>query len=108
MPEDFASVYLSDVLVDFARIHPRIFVNVECDLTLNLFERFKKKEFDMVLLKMNRPEEYAHSIDVLSEKLEWVSCADLPIDYNDTVPLVLSPHPCVYRARAIKAWKRLN
>lgn len=108
LPEDFASVYLSDVLVDFSRIHPRVFVNVECDLTLNLFERFKKKEFDMVLLKMNRPKDIPNSINIYSEKLEWVCHSSLVIEKDKVLPLVLSPQPCVYRARALKALKIAN
>lgn len=109
MPEDFASVYLSEILVEFSRIHPRIFVNVECDLTLRLFERFKKKELDMVLLKMNRPEDVPHSVDIFSEKLEWVCDSSLILDkQNKILPLVLSPQPCVYRARALKALEVAN
>lgn len=103
MPEDFASVYLSDVLVDFSRIHPRIFLNIECDLTLNLFERFKRKEFDLVLVKMSRPEDFANGVDVYSEKLEWVGDRNLIQDRSKSLPLVLSPQPCVYRTRAINA-----
>lgn len=101
LPEDFASVYLSEVLADFSRIHPRILLNIECDLTLNLFDRFKKKEFDLVLVKMNRPEDFPNGLDVWSEPLKWVGDASL-LDPNKPVPLVLSPHPCVYRASAIK------
>ncbi len=101
LPENFASVYLSEVLADFARIHPRILLNIECDLTLNLFERFKKKEFDLVLVKMNRPEDFPNGLDVWSEPLKWVGDASL-IDAKKPVPLVLSPQPCVYRASAIK------
>lgn len=103
MPEDFASVYLSDVLVEFAHIHPRVLVNVECDLTLNLYERFKKNEFDMVLLKMSRPGDFANGVEVYSEKLVWVRHPSLPIKVTDVVPMVLSPQPCVYRASALKA-----
>lgn len=103
MPEDFASVYLSDVLVDFSRLHPRIFVNIECDLTLNLFERFKRCEFDLVLVKMNRPEDFPNGVDVYSEKLEWVGHPNLIEEKHKPLPLVLAPQPCVYRARAIKA-----
>lgn len=108
MPEDFASVYLSDVLVDFSLTHPRVFVNVECDLTLNLYERFKKKEFDMVLLKMNRPKDIPQSVEVYSEKLEWVCHHSLMIGPDKVIPLVLSPEPCVYRARALKALNAAN
>jgi len=104
MPEDFASVYLSDVLIDFSRIHPRILVNIECDLTLNLFERFKRAEFDLILVKMNRPQEFPNGVDICSEKLEWVGDASLMTrDKNKPLSLVLSPQPCVYRARAIHA-----
>jgi len=101
LPENFASVYLSEVLVDFSRIHPRILLNIECDLTLNLFERFKKKHFDLVLVKMNRPEDFPNGLDVWSEPLKWVGDGNL-IDPKKPVPLVLSPQPCVYRASAIK------
>lgn len=101
LPENFASVYLSEVLADFSRIHPRILLNIECDLTLNLFDRFKKKEFDLVLVKMNRPEDFPNGLDVWSEPLKWVGDASL-VDANKPVPLVLSPQPCVYRASAIK------
>lgn len=103
LPENFANIYLSDILVEFFRIHPRIFINVECDLTLNLYERFKRKELDMVLLKMNRPEEIPFGVDVYSEKLEWVHQANLIVDKNEPLPLILSPEPCVYRAKALKA-----
>jgi DNA-binding transcriptional LysR family regulator len=101
LPENFASVYLSEVLADFSRIHPRILLNIECDLTLNLFDRFKKKKFDLVLVKMNRPEDFPNGLDVWSEPLEWVGDKSL-IQSNKPVPLVLSPQPCVYRASAIK------
>jgi DNA-binding transcriptional LysR family regulator len=102
LPENFASVYLSEVLADFTRIHPRILLNIECDLTLNLFDRFKNKEFDLVLLNMNRPEDFPNGLDVWSEPLKWVGESHL-IDPHKPIPLVLSPKPCVYRASTIKA-----
>lgn len=102
LPENFASLYLSEVLADFSSIHPRVLLNIECDLTLNLFARFKKHEFDLVLVKMNRPEDFPNGVDVWSEPLRWVGAADL-IEPSKPVPLVLSPHPCVYRTSAIKA-----
>lgn len=102
LPEDFASVFLSDILLEFSRLHPLILLNIECDLTLNLFDRFKKKEFDLVLVKMSRPEDFPNGIDVWSEKLEWVGKPELLSQTKD-IPLVLSPQPCVYRSRAIHA-----
>lgn len=109
LPEDFASVFLSDVLSEFASLHPRIMLNIECDLTLNLFARFKKKEFDLVLVKMNKPEDFPNGMDVWSETLEWVGSKSLPaLEEDQHIPLVLSPQPCVYRARAIQSLEMLN
>lgn len=109
LPEDFASVFLSEVLTEYAALHPRILLNIECDLTLNLFERFKKKEFDLVLIKMNRPEDFPSGMDVWSEPLEWVGNQELlELGDDPPVPLVLSPQPCVYRARAINSLEKKN
>jgi len=105
LPENFASIYLSEILVDFSRIHPRILLNIECDLTLNLFARFKKKEFDLVLVKMNRPEDFPNGVEAWSEPLKWVGDESL-ISMNKPIPLVLSPTPCVYRHAAINALEK--
>ncbi len=101
VPENFASLFLTEILIEFLRIHPRILLKIECDLTLNLFDKFKQKEFDLVLVKMNRPEDFPNGVDVLSEPLRWVGDANIVCN-NKPLPLVLSPHPCVYRASAIK------
>ena len=109
LPEDFASVFLSEVLTEYASLHPRILLNVECDLTLNLFEHFKGGKFDLVLVKMNRPEDFPNGMNVWSEALEWVGNSDIfYMNGEQPVPLVLSPHPCVYRARAIHALEENN
>lgn len=106
LPENFATVFLADVLVEFTRIHPRIHLHIECDLTMNLYERFKNGEFDLVLVKMSTPEDFPNGYDVWSEKLQWVGNKQLIATLDDPtkpIPLVLSPQPCVYRSRAIKS-----
>lgn len=108
LPEDFAAMFLSDVLSDFSRLHPRILLHVECDLTLNLFERFKKGSFDMVLVKMSRPEDFPNGVEVWSEPMEWIGKNAYLSSVNKSVPLplVLSPEPCVYRAAALQALEK--
>lgn len=110
LPEDLATVLLSDILVNFSRIHPRVFLKVECDLTLNLFERFKRNEFDLILVKMSRPEEFPDGVDIWSDSLEWVGNSEYltNVDHRTPLPLVLSPQPCVYRARAIQALEEVG
>ncbi len=101
LPEDFASVYLPEVLSEFSRLHPLILLNIQCDFTLNLFNRFKKKEFDLVLVKMNRPEDFPNGLEVWSEPLKWVGHSSC-IDIKKPLPLVLSPYPCVYRTSVVE------
>lgn len=102
VPEDFASVYLAGVLAEFSRSHPRVRLAIECDLTLNLFARFKEGAFDLVLVKMNRPEDFPHGQDVLEEPLSWAGNPALA-EQKGPLPLVLAPNPCVYRAAALQA-----
>lgn len=105
LPEDFANMFLSDVLVEFSRLHPRVTLNVECDLTRNLLEKFNAGFFDIILVKTN--EHYGQSIahDVWSEPVEWIGKKELLLNLEqaDVLPLVLSPEPCVYRENITQA-----
>ena len=105
LPEDFADVILSDVLVDFSRLHPRILLNVSCDLTVNIFYGFKAGKFDLILVKMTPPETFLPQTTLWTEPLKWIGKPELCpiINENTVLPLVLSPSPCVYRERAIHA-----
>ena len=103
LPEDFASMILSDILVEFSRLHPRVMLNVECDLTLNLIERFHQGEFDLILIKTNEKNQISKGVNVWNEPVEWVGKKELLPALNDKaiIPLILSPTPCVYRGNVI-------
>lgn len=105
LPEDFAAVVLPDVLVDFSRLHPRVILNVECDLTFNLVEQFQRGKFDMILVKMSDPANLDKGINVWREPVEWVAKPGLlPLfDKDSIIPLILSPKPCVYRENVIES-----
>ena len=102
-PEDFATHYLPDVLAMFRKHHPRIQLNVSCDLTLNLVDGFKRGEFDIILVKRD-PQRMKGGTKVCREPLVWAAAdhwrAEKPLS------LVLSPQPCIYRARALAALDR--
>ena len=72
LPEDFATKFLSEILFSFTRIHPKVLLEVECDLTINLLKRFKQDEFDMVLVKLVDTKDFPSGVEVWSEPLEWV------------------------------------
>lgn len=107
IPDTFAQVFLEEILIEFRTKYPNILIHVECDLTLNLYENFKNKKLDVVLLKMKKPKGPGMGVRISSEKLYWVGNEDL-LKQDSQVPLVLHPNPCVYRSTAIEALKKKN
>lgn len=99
-PEDFATTHLSNVLARFARAFPRVNLEVTCDLTLNLLDRFEAREFDLVLAK-REPSQAAEGTAVWREPLVWTGSPT--VLENALVPIVAAPAPCVYRKRAVDA-----
>lgn len=101
-PEDFATVYLPDILARFARTHPRVALEVNCNFSSNLLEGFSKGEYDLVLVK-REPQGPAGGTSVWRDTLVWVSGPKLVLDAARPIPLVLAPAPDVYRKRALAA-----
>lgn len=102
-PEDFATHYLPEILANFTRHHPRVQLHVRCDLTLNLMSGFRKGEYDMILVKRD-PERVKGGIKVWREPLIWAAADHYQM--KTPISLVLSPQPCIYRARALAALDR--
>lgn len=71
-PEDFATVYLPNVLAQFARTHPRFVLEVNCNFSSNLLEGFSKGEYDLVLIK-REPVDPVGGIAVWRDVLVWVA-----------------------------------
>ena len=104
-PEDFATWRLPDVLSRFAQAYPAVSLEVTCDLTLNLLERFHAGDFDIALIKRERALDVS-GVRVWREPLVWVTGdRDFWVG-SGPLPLVVSPSPCVYRQRAIDALDR--
>jgi DNA-binding transcriptional LysR family regulator len=99
-PEDFATAHLPDVLARFARAHPRVALDVNCNFSFNLLEGFSKGEYDLVLVK-REPLGPAGGVAVWRDVLVWVSGPQLILDKAHPLPLVLAPAPDVYRKRAL-------
>lgn len=99
-PEDFATHYLPDVLATFRQHHPRVQLNVSCDLTLNLIDGFRRGDYDVILVKRD-PKAAKGGTKVWREPLVWAASDHHKPD--EPLSLVLSPQPCIYRARALAA-----
>lgn len=101
-PEDFATSHLPAVLSRFARAHPGVALDVTCELTLELLERFRAGGLDLALVK-REPSGITDGIRVWREPLVWVSSGQSLPGGADGLPLVVSPPPCVYRKRMTEA-----
>lgn len=105
-PEDFATTHLAAVLAAFTRGHPEVVLDVTTDLTLNLIDRFRAGEFDLILIK-REPVGPADGVRVWREPLVWACAGEraggFGLPPGRELPLVVSPHPCVYRKRAMRA-----
>lgn len=102
-PEDFATHYLPAVLASFRQHHPRAQLNVACDLTLNLIDGYHRGEFDVILVKRD-PQRVKGGTKVWREPLVWAAADGYQPE--ERLSLVLSPQPCIYRARALAALDR--
>lgn len=99
-PEAFAAHHLPDILVQFAKSHPNVGLEVHCDLSHHLIDDFEKGELDIILIiRDNKTKIYGNK--VWKEGLVWAGQGIEQYKMGDTVPLVLSPNPCVYRSKMI-------
>ncbi len=119
-PEDFATFYLPEILADFVKAYPHVALNVNCDLTLTLIKDFEKKKYDLIVIKQEPRKIHRDAIPLWREQLVWVGSdpADRDKTFKKTIkkycdsggslPLVLSPLPCVYRKGAIEALDKIG
>jgi DNA-binding transcriptional LysR family regulator len=101
-PEDFATTHLPEVLSAFAHAHPRVALEVTCDLTLNLTELFDAGQLDLALVK-RAPMGPGADVMVWREPLVWAAAPGWRPDPHQPTPLIVAPRPCVYRERATRA-----
>ncbi len=105
IPEDFASIFLYDILSQFTSAHPLIAMHIECDLTINLYNSFAKKDLDLAIVKTNRKNEFKNAQILSSQKMLWIGDKKL-IKKHGAIPLIVSPKPCVYREEMISALEK--
>lgn len=77
-------------------------LEVTCELTLELLQRFQSGGLDLALVK-REPMGHLGGVRVWREPLVWVASNRAVTEMQDALPLVVSPRPCVYRKRATDA-----
>ncbi len=98
-PEDFATTHLPQALASFTRSYPRVALEVTCELTLEVLDRFASGGLDLALVK-REPAGQEAGRRVWREPLVWAGSPQRAPETREALPLVVSPPPCVYRKRA--------
>ncbi len=101
-PEDFATSHLPRVLAHFSDNHPRVSLEVTCELTLDVIERFNAGGLDLALIK-REPTGVQGGLRVWREPLVCVARDRTVVETEGSLPLAASPQPCVYRRRMTRA-----
>ncbi|HEX4874119.1 MAG TPA: LysR substrate-binding domain-containing protein [Sphingorhabdus sp.] len=103
VPEDFATTRLPTLLASFSRAQPLVTLEVTCELTLQLLDRFSAGELDLALVK-REPTGPVTGRRVWREPLVWAAGANFAYPSESApLPLVCSPRPCLLRQRATQA-----
>lgn len=103
IPSEFATILLPRVLGRFSHSYPAVTLEIHCDLSRNLLAE-QLDPYDLVLALYDSPETGEPSF-IGSDELVWVTSANHDTHRQPTLPLIVAPTPCLYRARAIKVLK---
>lgn len=99
LPEDFIEQHLPLVLARFAKSHPRVRLDVRCDLSRMLIAAVHNGNLDAALIKQAPGR--GSGIPLFKEPLVWVGAPIMADAFNGTLPLVLFSEGCAYREQVI-------
>lgn len=105
-PDQYASAFLPGILARFAETHPRVHVEVVCDVTARLLGRLADGTVDLALITHGYGDD--GGVVVLHEPLVWVTSARHGAHERDPLPLALFHSGCHYRKWALEALGQQN
>jgi DNA-binding transcriptional LysR family regulator len=109
LPQDFAESWLPTVLGRFARLHPKVRVEIRAERNADLLERIAKGELDLALAwdPDGRSASVApHAEPVAQLPVCWIGRADWTAKDragSEPLPLVAFESPCVFRSLGVAA-----
>lgn len=104
-PEALTSTHLPQILALFRKNHPDIMLDVSCKLTDDLLDDFARDEYDVVIFKREQKTRKTGTL-LFKEPLVWACSKKAEPDPDKVLPLILSPHPCMYRRRSIECLEK--
>lgn len=99
-PDDYADIFLPEVLARFNRTHPLVTVDVECYSSAVLNDRVQRGELDLSILTFYGERNGEH---VRREELVWATSARHSLHLLEELPLAVSHSGCVWRKLVVEA-----
>jgi len=101
LPEDYAELWLPDLLEKFYCLRPGTRPHVDCRMSLELIERLHAGELDLALVVRHGPQTGGYHL--AREDVVWAAHRDFELSDRAPVPLALFPETCCYRQRGLAA-----
>jgi DNA-binding transcriptional LysR family regulator len=103
-PDDYADLFLPEILARFSRTHPLVTVDVECFSSTVLNERIKRGELDLSIATFNGGD--IHGETIRSTELVWAMSARHSLHLLSEIPLAASQVGCGWRRMATEALEK--
>tara|TARA_Y100001001_G_scaffold13092_2_gene11800 strand:- start:4187 stop:5083 length:897 start_codon:yes stop_codon:yes gene_type:complete len=101
IPNDFELAFVPRVLRNLARVYPNIEVEVDCEISRVILQRFHRHHYDIALvMEPERVDDDRDARDIRVDDLVWVVGDTALLEGEAPLPLVTYPLGCLYRSAA--------
>ena len=104
-PDDYADIFLPEVLARFNRTHPLVTVDVECYSSAVLSDRVQRSELDLSIVTFYGDR---NGEPVRREELVWAMSARHSLHLLEELPLAVSHTGCIWRKLVVDALEKSN
>ncbi|GHB07144.1 LysR family transcriptional regulator [Salinicola rhizosphaerae] len=102
--DEQATAYLPTLLPQFAERFPHVRIEVICDISSSLVQRFQEGLLDIVLAVRHGPTQTGQLLG--RERMVWAVADHRDVSDWNPLPLALNPEGCIFRAHAFAALGR--
>lgn len=104
--EYFVPRHLPAVLSRFARVYPRVHIDVKVGMSSSLVEQMDAGQLDLVIAK--RDEDETRGRVIYRDEMHWVCAPDFRPEEHETLPFCALPPPCIFRTRGLDTLKKIG
>jgi DNA-binding transcriptional LysR family regulator len=95
MPDDYAEVFLADILTRFGRRHPQVEISVVCEGSVELAAQVRDGALDIAMITHL---DGMHGVEIIrEERLAFVAMKSFEVDDSASLPLALGNPTCLWR-----------